>query len=280
MRAKPRKKAPAPDATFIFKGTIKQLKASNVKPAPASDRTAIVTVNQVIDAPANLAAYEGQDITVELSDARKVTVGDKMIFHTTSWLYAESIAVRSLREEPDAGDPTTSHHVDAAVPRDQRETRAHFDDADLVISGKVVAVRLPNVDATSKRKANARDEPLTRVSEHDPQWREAIIEVEQVHKGSPSKRRVIVRFPSSTDVAWRQAPKFEAGQQGYFVLHEENRSAAKRPSASKKSEQGSSISATASAETYIVRDRHDFQRYNEMGGIKSLIESESVSDNQ
>ena len=278
MRAKSRKKA-APDAVFVFKGTIKQLKASNVKQAPASDRTAIVTVNQVIDAPANLAAYEGQDITVELSSPRKVRVGQKLIFYATGWLYAETIAVRSLREEADAGEAMT-HHLDATVQRDQRETRARFDGADLVISGRVEAVRLPNVGATGKKKATTRNESSTRVSEHDPKWREAIIDVEHVHKGSLSKGRVIVRFPSSTDVAWRHAPKFEAGQQGYFVLHKENRSSARRPSASKKSEQESSGSATASVETYIARDPHDFQRYNEIGGIKSLIESESVSDNQ
>lgn len=278
MRAKSGKKV-APDAVFVFKGTIKQPKASNVKQAPASDRTAIVTVNQVIDAPANLAAYEGQDITVELSNARKVRVGQKKIFYATSWLYAETIAVRSLREEADASEAMT-HHLDATVQRDQRETRAHFDDADLVISGRVEAVRLPSVGVTGKKKATARDESSTRVSEHDPKWREAIIDVEQVHKGSLSKGRVIVRFPSSTDVAWRQAPKFEAGQQGYFVLHKENRSAARRPSASKKSGQDSSGSVTASVDTYLVCDPHDFQRYNEIGGIKSLIESESVSDKQ
>ena len=270
MRAKSRKKAPAPDAVFVFKGTIKKPKASNVKQAPASDRTAIVTVNQVIDAPANLSAYEGQDITVELSNAHNVRAGQRMIFYATGWLYAETIAVRSLREEADAGEAIT-HHVDAAGKRAQRETRAHFDDADLVISGRVEAVRLPGVDATGKKKATAKGGSSTRVSEHDPKWREALIDVEQVHKGSLSKRRVIVRFPSSTDVAWRRAPKFEAGQEGYFVLHKENSSTARRPSASKKSASGSS--ATASVDTYVVRDPHDFQHYDETGGIKSLIES-------
>src|SRR5437588_12666037 len=116
MRAKSRKKAPAPDAVFVFKGTIKKLKASNVKQAPANDRTAIVTVNQVIDAPANLAAYEGQDITVELSAVHKVRADQKMIFYATGWLYAETIAVRSLREEADAGEAIT-RHVDASAKR-------------------------------------------------------------------------------------------------------------------------------------------------------------------
>ena len=274
MRAKSRKRAEDSDATFVFKGTIKRLRASNVKQAPASDRTAIVTVNNVIHAPPNLAGYAGQDITVELSKTRNVTAGAKMIFYATSWLYAENIAVHSLREEPDAGDATTTHHVDAVAQRDRRKTRAHFDDADLVISGKVVAVRLPSVAATTKKKTTSRDE-TTRASEHDPKWREAIIDVEQVHKGSQSKGRVVVRFPSSTDVAWRRAPKFEAGQQGYFMLHKMNQSAVQK----KTKRQVSSSSATASAQTYTVRNPQDFQPYNETGGIKSLIESESHSNN-
>jgi hypothetical protein len=31
--------------------------------------------------------------------------------------------------------------------------------------------------------------------------------------------RVVLRFPSSTDVRWHRAPKFETGQEGVFSLH-------------------------------------------------------------
>lgn len=269
MVAKAKRKAPDQEANFVFRGTIKQLKAVNVKQAPVSDRTAIVTVNQVLDAPANLQGYTGQDITVELSSARNVTSGERMILHTTSWLSGETIAVKSLFEEPDKGAAATTHHVDAAAKRDQRKTSEHFDDADLVISGKVIEVRLPkDSGATSKKTAAAGNQPLKPVSEHDPKWREALIEVDQVHKGKPTKRRVVVRFPSSTDVAWRRAPKFQAGQQGYFMLHKAGASTGPQGSASKKAK-------PASDQTYAVHEASDFQSYTEPGGIKSLIEPES-----
>jgi hypothetical protein len=268
--AKLKQKALDQDANFVFKGTIKRLKASNVKQAPVSDRTAIVTVNQVIDAPANLAGYAGQAITVELSNARNAAAGKRMIFHTTSWLFAENIAVRSLYEEPDEGD-ASARRVAAAAPRAERAVQAHFDDADLVVSGKVVEVRLPQAGVGGRKKAMASGVQSTRISEHDPKWREAIIDVEQVHKGKSSKRQVIVRFPSSTDVAWRRAPKFEAGQQGYFMLHKEQRAAAE--SSGRKGKQKSATThAAADAQTYTVRDRQDFQLYSQTGGIKSLIE--------
>lgn len=272
MVAKAKRKAPDQEANFVFRGTIKQPKAVNVKQAPVSDRTAIVIVDQVLDAPANLHGYSGQDITVELSSARKVTAGERMIFHTTSWLSGETIAVKSLFEEPDKGAVAATHQLDAAAKRDQRKTSEHFDDADLVISGKVIEVRLPkDSDARAKKTAASENQQSTLVSEHDPKWREALIEVAQVHKGKTTKRQVVVRFPSSTDVAWRRAPKFEAGQQGYFMLHKAGALAGPRVSASKKAK-------SASDQTYAVRDAHDFQSYSESGGIKSLIETDSVEE--
>jgi len=59
--------------------------------------------------------------------------------------------------------------------------------------------------------------PFRPITEHDPQWREAEIEVDEVEKG-PRKRRVVVRFPGSDDVRWYRAPKFQPGQEGVFIL--------------------------------------------------------------
>jgi hypothetical protein len=262
------KNTTAPDATFVFKGTIKKTKASNVKQAAISDRTCIVTVDEVIDASPNLAPYRKQDITVELSRKRSLKAGAKLIFHATPWLYAENLAVRSLQEEPETSDVTTGHRVNAAAQRDARAAVEHLKDADLVISGKVVAVRLPQVDSTKTKKDAALTQTTTSVSEHDPKWREAIIEVEKVHKGKLSKRQIVVRFPASTDVAWRRSPKFEAGQQGYFALHKATDPRAK--SAAKSA-------GTRSPQSYTIRDAQDFQPFTEAGGIKSLVESESPS---
>jgi hypothetical protein len=107
------------------------------------------------------------------------------------------------------------------------------------------------------------------VSEHDPKWREAVIEVAETHKGTFAKRQVVIRFPASTDVAWRRAPKFKAGQEGYFMLHQSTQAASGR-GARKRSEASPDPS-------YSVRDPHDYQPYSEPGGIKSIIDSESDS---
>ena len=259
MRGKSKTKT-APDATFVFKGTIKKLKATTMKAAPVSARTCIVTIEEVLEAPQNLTSYAGQDITVELSERRKASVGDRMIFHSISWLFGESVAVRSLYEDVET-ESTTSREAGAATQPKQPETQKHFNDADLVVSGKVVEVRLPKSGPATK-KGGTTAPATTHVSEHDPKWREAVIEVADVHKGSSAKRRLIVRFPASTDVAWRRAPKFTAGQEGYFMLHESTHAAQR-------------ATGKATDATFTVSDPHDYHPYTEASAIESIIDSES-----
>jgi len=267
-RVTSRKKTVVPAATFVFKGTIKKPRGSNVSQAPISDRTAIVNVDEVIKGPPNLAPYKKQDITVKLSRKRSLKAGEKLIFHATPWLYAENLAVQSLQEEPETNAVTTEHQISAATEQKLRAIREHLDGADLVISGKVIAVRLPQTAAMNTKKAAAPEQTTTRVSEHDPKWREAMIEVEKVHKGKLTKNQIIVRFPASTDVAWRRAPKFEAGQQGYFALHQAN-------DLDEKPTDKSAGSGTS--QIYTASDPRDFQPYTKAGGIKSLLESKSFS---
>ena len=163
--------------TFVFKGTVKKLKSATMKDVPVDDRTAVVTVDQIIEAPADLADYNGQDITVQLGGRQKIKTGQELIFHTVSWMYGDSIAMRSLSQEPvkDSHAAMLSSGVDPAERRAQREQQEHFQTADLVVSGKVVAVRLPDKAAQTVKGAGvaASEQPPSRpISEHDPKWRE------------------------------------------------------------------------------------------------------------
>src|SRR5690349_13091372 len=140
-----RKTAQIERPTFVFKGTIKKLKSATMKTVAVDSKTVVVTVDQLIEAPPDLAAYAGQEITVQLSGAIKPKVGQQLIFNTVSGQYGESIEVRSLSEEP----VTASHlamfsaAADPVERRRDRDRRRHYDDADLVVSGKVLAVTLP-----------------------------------------------------------------------------------------------------------------------------------------
>jgi hypothetical protein len=267
--------------TFVFKGTVKKLKSATMKTVAVDSNTVIVTVDQLIEAPPDLAGYAGQEITVQLSGAVKPKVGQQMIFHTVSGQYGESIEVRSLSEElVQAGHSALLSAAAAGDPIERRretDRRRQFDDADLVVSGKVLAVTLPPSEqaATKGASKSALAVAPTRrkpVSEHDPKWRDAVVEVDDVHKGKHTKKKVIVRFPASTDVMWYNAPKFHPGQKGHFLLHKTKvKKPAKGGKAAKKS-----AAAAAPAETmdnYVALDPLDFQPISEPGGIKNIIDS-------
>src|SRR5437016_3300553 len=91
--------------------------------------------------------------------------------------------------------------------------------ADLIVSGRVTAVRLPAAESQARATATAGGGTAERISEHAPLWQEAVIQIDDVHKGQHAKKLVVVRFPASTDVRWRHAPKFQVGQEGVFLLH-------------------------------------------------------------
>lgn len=275
---------PAPKPTFVFKGTIKKVKSATMKDVPVNDRTAIVTVDQIIEAPPGLSDYNGQDITVQLSGRAKVSVGQEMIFNTVSWMYGDSIAVRAISQEPVKSSHTAmlAAATDPADRHAQRQTRERFDDADLVVSGKVVAVRLPAEKAQGLQGASAAASDQISggpVSEHDPKWREAVVEVDDVHKGAHKKKQVVVRFPASTDVMWYGAPKFHPGQQGYFMLH---KSEVEKPQPRKTRKRGKAPVVSAAepedvtTKAYTALDQIDFQPYHEPGGIKTIIEAEAI----
>jgi hypothetical protein len=276
-----RKRAQTGKPTFVFKGTVKKLKSATMKTVSVDSRTVVVTVDQLIEAPPDLDAYAGKEITVQLSGAVKPKVGQQLIFHTVSGQYGESIEVRSLSEEPVQASHSAmlSAAVDPIERHRDRERRRHFDDADLVVSGKVLAVTLPaDEQAKSASKTALAATTIRRkpVSEHDPKWRDAVVEVDDVHKGKHKKKQIIVRFPASTDVMWYNAPKFHPGQRGHFLLQKSKvDKPAKRGKTTKKTAAAAAVTPAESTETYVALDPLDFQPYSEPGGIKNLIESEN-----
>lgn len=56
-------------------------------------------------------------------------------------------------------------------------------------------------------------------SEHDAQWWQAEVAIENTEKGKAAGNKVVVYVPHSDDIRWFRAPKVEVGQQGVFLLH-------------------------------------------------------------
>src|SRR5262249_33833372 len=89
-----------------------------------------------------------------------------------------------------------------------RRLAARLDRAALILTGKVTEV-----------KAAVRAEKARPSSEHDPEWQEAVIQVEKVEKGKLDGNRVTVLFAASRDIRWYGSPKLKVVQEGTFLLH-------------------------------------------------------------
>lgn len=287
MPAKSRRPEQPGQPTFIFKGTVQKLKSATMKQVPVDDRTIVATVDQVLEAPANLAKLTGQQITVRLGGTAKVKVGQHLIFNTVSWIYGDSVAVQALSQKP-VGSVRMASVAEAGDPvmrRAARQKRERFATADLVVSGRVLAVRLPSESqpkTRSVRAAGLTQSPVKPISEHDPKWREAVVEVGDVHKGTHRKKEVVVRFPASMDVMWYHAPKFQPGQQGYFMLHKTDvkTTPTKGKKGSGKARAASLTSKPTDQDAYVALDPIDFEPFSEPGGVKTIIEASGDDPDQ
>lgn len=238
-------------ADFIFDGTVKEVKG----------KTASVTVDAIQNGTEVLRGFEGQDITVQLSGDQKLKAGQSATFFTNPTEYGETLGVQSLGEVPSEGGGVGGFKLagvaagaDPVQAKKDRDTKARYDDCDLVISGRVVSVSLPE-GADEERGG-------LQVSEHDPLWRDATIQIDAVHKGAHPSKSITVRFPSSEDMKWYASPKFHVGQEGYFML---------RKGDIKTRRAGRS--GTKTSEAYTALSPLDFQPSNEEEGIKKLVAS-------
>ncbi len=270
--AKSRSEQLADQARFVFQGTVKQVKASTFKETevPINDRTTIVRVDQVIQAPEALAGYAGHDVTVQLDSSEKpVKAGDTFVFYTNGWIFGDSIAVLSIGHE-DATMTTmatlSSHPDDPVRSLQSREAMTQVASADLIVSGRVSAVRLPTEEAQARVTAASTGRTNERISEHAPLWQEAVIDVDEVHKGHHTKKQVVVRFPSSTDVRWHKAPKFHTDQEGVFLLHKKQLA---------KQHGGATVAAEAGVgpDEYTALDSADIQPLEELSQIKRAAQT-------
>src|SRR6266571_864472 len=237
-------------ADFVFDGTVKEV----------TGKTASVTIGAVHNGTDVLRGFEGQDIAVKLSGGLKLKAGQNATFFTNPTVFGDTLEVQSLGEVPsEEGGLHLAGMTSGADPvqsKKDSDTKARYDDSDLVVSGRVISVSLPPEDDEASGEG--------RLSEHDPLWRDATIQIDAVHKGTHSDQTVIVRFPSSEDIKWNASPKLHVGQEGYFMLHKDEIK-------SRRAIGG----ATKTTVAYTALSPLDFQTSDQEGGIKKFIGIES-----
>jgi hypothetical protein len=197
-----------PGASLIFKGTIVVLHTATTNEDDVSN-AGVVTVKDVIEAPEALKAIAGQEVTVRFADIEKAKVGEERIFFTEPYWIGESLGVTEKGSVP-KGDKLfenkdiTSYIKEARAKGDEEQLRQKLKDAKLVIVGTVVKVGTP---AGYKRMA----------TEHDPEWKEAEIQIDETIKGQAEGKSINILFASSKDVMFVGSPKLKEGDAGIFI---------------------------------------------------------------
>ena len=201
------------EASFIFQGTVVATRAATLDMVDVNDLTAIVRVDRVLRAPEQMERIAGREITVQLREP--AAVGATAVFAADGWLYGESLAVVETGRRREAEDRAPAaiaveagHETVAAADRAEgfrSALKARADEASVVVIGRVTGVM------------ETADPSEGRLSEHDPHWQVATVEVDQAVKGEPPKTLKVL-FASSEDVMWHRAPKLVVGQKAVMLL--------------------------------------------------------------
>lgn len=207
----------AGQSSIIFAGTVSQLAATSFADVPKSAQTIVVRVDAILKKPAAVSLKKGDSVTVEVKDPSAFQQGTQATFYTDGWIFGSGVAVKELGHEigPASGGTSAEAGASASSPAEisDQELRKRLNEADFVIIGRVTDVH---------RWAPPKSTKTYRVTEHDPDWHEAVVEIQSILKGGQIKgKKIIVRFPGRNDVAWVRSPKFEKNQQGIFCLNKD-----------------------------------------------------------
>lgn len=191
---------------LIFTGTV-----LGVQDADGGSR-AEVRIERIDDKPAAVSLRAGQLITVLAAEPQAFEPDQSRRFVTEPVIYGDRLTVRLLSE----------------AQADIRPLEQAIRTADIVVTGTIVEIR--PAPRAAFAATDGREAPR-RVTEHDPQWHDAVLEIETINKGTPAmiqagdKRKIVVRFANSMDVRFYRMPKFTVGQQGVFLLQQDKLSA-------------------------------------------------------
>ncbi|HEX4965093.1 MAG TPA: hypothetical protein VF173_30070 [Thermoanaerobaculia bacterium] len=193
-------------AEYIFRGTVQKTGAANLSIVESDARTAVVRVDEVLKMSGTLDDFAGQEVTVFLNEA--LQAGDQRVFFTQVRLLGESLGVQEVGRAAGSVADLKAQVGSAESELLRDSLSARLAGADLAVSGRVLSLR-----ATEAAPQNG---PVT---EHDPQWWEAVIEINSVLKGQVTGKTVAIWYPGSADVLWAAVPKPRVGQEGTWLLH-------------------------------------------------------------
>jgi len=196
-------------SAFVFIGNVVKARAATMDDLVA-DNTAIVRVERVLTAPDMFLAMAGQDVTVRTAAAGELKRAQRRTFFANGWVFGASLAVDAVG----AVDET-----DLSVLTPLLRSAKHGTEDDVLRARLQSAVIGVVGTVTNVERSTADPGPI---SEHNPVWHEATIQVDEVIKGNARTKQTKVLFPQSDDARWHNVAKYSAGQQGIFMLQRGN----------------------------------------------------------
>jgi hypothetical protein len=134
-------------------------------------------------------------------------------------MFGESIAVDVVgtAAETDTKAAAAPLRQSFAV-EENRVLSARMASATMTVVGTVSKVTKSEKKAPATAMAMAAAGKTTHISEHDPNWHEATVDVDEVIKGRKGVKQVTVQFPESDDIRWYKVKKYAVGEQGIWML--------------------------------------------------------------
>jgi len=207
-------------------------------------KASIVRVDKVLKASGGHEDFAGMEITVLLNDEQRANLkeGSSGIFITKTWLFGNSLAVLAKAIEQDNSQMEKVQNEIRQYEENQeyRLLESRVMSADLIVYGKVT--QIGDMEPKMQRFE----------TEHDPQYRIAVIIPEGILTRSADLDTVTFYFASSDDIRWYNAPKFVAGSEGIFLLRR-------------------ATEITKDQGAYILLDSLDFQERAKLEEIKRML---------
>jgi hypothetical protein len=232
-------------STYIFSGAVEKPGAATMESVPVNDNTAIVKISQVYTPADILGDLTGRQVTVQLKQGTPMGTGEKAVFFTNGWIYGKSIAFMEVgRMKEDQGDKLKTTVDESLQRKADQQLKARLDRATLVVLAKIV-----------KTDALKLEKPLP-ISEHNPDWRQAVLQINSVLKGEHQGQELTIIYPGSGDEAWMASPKPKPEQQGIWILQKDQQ------------EKGG---PKFNIPGYTALDALDFQPMDQVDRVKRLI---------
>ena|ERR1700722_1023661 len=231
-------------SSFIFAGTVTSIGPSPLQVLAPVGALAIVRFDRGFLTNPVLGDLAGRPITVQM--AQKPTpntsvVDQRLIFFATAWVHGKEIAVTEIGRLPDTKENEQEvASIVASLPK--RHLSDRLAAAVIVVHGTV-------------RKIERATEIRRTASEHDPYWMRAEIKVIEALKGDVATNKagtVVLLFPGSADIAFRNVPRPSVKQEAVFLLHQ-------------------GAGPLARLNTHIAPDPADIQPPSQLATIRRLL---------